>query len=248
MKRVTSLLIVFLVMLTVFNCEKSPVNSEPDNVPETQPNLLGYQEINKAIPSALDTVNGTSEQTRQGGVYVFIVRDIVFTNPFIGVPLLVTLQAPVQHPRPGTWIWEKQIFQATHTLTGEWDGSGGYNWSYVWDGGNFQDYLALDGHTDIPGLNGNYTMYYNDANHSTYGTKTWSVDSDTTLTIDWVRVKYDPLNVPRREYLAHFRTDKSGDLTFWENEVKRFYIEWYSDGSGFWDLWTAQGNHIHGTF
>ncbi len=248
MKTLRILLVTSLVLIAIFGCEKSPVKSETDQIPDVQPNLLGYQTVNSVLPSAMDTTGGTSEQTRQGGVYAYIVRDIIFTNPFIGIPLLSTLQAPVQHPRPGTWVWEKQIFQATHTLTGKWDGTGGYNWTYVWDGGNFQDFVALEGHTDIPGLNGDYTMYYHDATHSRYGTKTWSVSQDTTLTIHWERAKYDPLNVPKREYLAHFRADKSGDLTFWENDVKRFYIEWYSDGSGFWDLWTAQGNHIHGTF
>ena len=248
MKRLLSFALIILLPVLLQQCQQNPVDSTDSQIPSEKPNLLSVQSFDKTVPAAMDTVNGTDENTRQGGAYVAIVRDIIFTNPFIGIPLVTTLSAPVQHPEPGVWIWEKQILQAKHHLEAQWDGVDGYDWSYVWNGGIFQNFPALDGHTDVPGLNGNYTMYYHDAGHSVYGTKTWSVDSDTTLTIGWIRAKYDPLNVPKRRFLAHFRVDGSGDLTFWKNDVKRFYIEWQSNGTGFWQLWPETGGYLTNKF
>lgn len=248
MKRFNSYAVILLIVALMIGCQKSPTDSQDDQIPDNAPDLLGFQKMNEGVPAAMDTVSGVSEQTRQGGVYAAIVRDIIWTNHLLGIPLLSTLSVPVQNPGPGQWVWEKQIFQATHTLTAQWDGQDGYDWTYIWDGGNFQEYLALDGHTDVPGLNGNYTMYYNDARHNVYGTKTWKVENDSTLTIRWIRAKYDPHHIPKREFLTHFRSDGSGDLTFWEDDAKRFYIEWNPNGTGSWELWTKTGNHLTGTF
>ncbi len=248
MKNLTIAVLFVLVSILCFQCQKNPVDDKKDNAPTEQPDLLAMQKVDSGVPAAMDTLTGTDENTRTGGVYALIVRDIIFTNPLIGIPLVATAGTPVHHPQPGTWLWEKQIFQATHTLKAVWDGTDGYDWTYFWNGGAFDNYLALDGHTDLPGLNGNYTMYYNDADHSVYGTKIWSVDDSSNLMVSWVRAKYDPNNVHKREYLGHFNADHSGDLTFWENDFKGFHIEWAADGHGFWEIWTLAGNYLKGTF
>jgi hypothetical protein len=246
----TSFKFLFLIfaILLFQRCQKNPVDLEESHIPPEQPNLLAIQTIDVEVASVMDTTLSQDANAKQGGIYAAIVRDIIFTNPFIGIPLLATAAMPVQHPQAGVWIWQKQIFQAQHELKAIWDGDSGYDWNYVWKGGLYQNYLALEGHTDILGLNGTYTLYYNDFEHSIYGVKEWSVEPSHSLTINWVRYPYQPLNVPKRVYLGHFFYDKSGDLTFWENDNKRFYITWNSDDTGYWEIWLINGNHIQGTF
>jgi hypothetical protein len=118
MKNNFVVLSLFVVVFGFYACQKNPIESNDINMPEEQPNLLSLEKVNSEVPTALDTTKQVNANTKQGGIYLAIVRDIIFTNPFIGIPLLSTLGSPVQHPQPGRWIWEKKIFQATVCSTG----------------------------------------------------------------------------------------------------------------------------------
>ena len=236
MKLFKILVIITTLAIIVFSCSNTKKNNPTSNE-QQPPAKVTVDPI--TVPQNLQTSSDAHAQ--QVVMYVQSVNFFqTFTQnliPHNNVGKSLSSQDALGGP-PWVYNWTNGTMSFTLTITIE---KNQYHWKLVLNGTNaetgqkFKDFVFIEAWQALDGNSGNLVI-------NEYGEQSdqlkwiWKTDKNGTETVTYI----DTNSNEKIEVVQ--KSDLSGTIQVWNNEILQFKAAWSANGSGTWWAYDEQGN------
>ncbi len=233
MRSLKSALILALVALFAFSC--SDKNNNPTENLEQPPEQVSAEPI--TLPQAMQQSHDPHAQMVNN--YVQMINMFQqFTNSLVPRNRVGKITGNTESLGGPPWVytWNADSLNFKLVITIENDQ---YHWklsitgtSY---GHNFADFVYLEAWQSTDGKSGKLIVHDFEEGNDTIQW-TWNIDANGTETITYT----DSMSGTKMEAVQ--KSDLSGTLKIWQNNVLTFQASWTGAGSGTWITYDENGN------